>query len=87
MRRNTLGCPLLYRERRDYLTALHDALAGVELGDGAGRAYLAGELSVVSAMRVSLLDRGFDATRIAPKSYWRAGVANASHGEPPKDGT
>ena len=64
---------------------LVDALAGVELGDGAGRAYLAGELSVVSAMRASLLDRGLDATRIAPKSYWRAGVANASHGEPGRD--
>jgi NADPH-dependent ferric siderophore reductase len=64
---------------------LVDALAGVELGDGAGRAYLAAELSVVSAMRASLLDRGLDATRIAPKSYWRAGVANASHGEPGRD--
>ncbi len=64
---------------------LVDALAGVELGEGDGRAYLAGELRVVNAMRASLLDRGLDASRIAPKSYWRAGVANASHGEPARD--
>ncbi len=50
------------------------ALAGVELGDGEGHAYLAGELRVVTAIRVSLLDRGLDASRIAAKSYWRAGV-------------
>jgi NADPH-dependent ferric siderophore reductase len=64
---------------------LVEALAGVGLRDGEGRAYLAGELRVVNAMRASLLDRGLGASRIAAKSYWRAGVANASHGEPGRD--
>jgi hypothetical protein len=33
-------------------------------------------------MGASLIDRGLDAARIAPKPYWRAGAANADPGEP-----
>ena len=82
--------PGLHYVHRDGASAadaelLVDALARVDLGDGEGRAYLAGELRVVSAMRASLLGRGLDAARIAPKPYWRAGVANANHGEPGRD--
>ncbi len=47
-----------------------------------GHAYLAGELGVVAAMRQALLARGMEADQISAKPYWRAGRANAAHGEP-----
>jgi NADPH-dependent ferric siderophore reductase len=64
---------------------LIDALSGIDVPDGPGRAYLGGELKVVAAMRKTRLGRGLDAARIAPKPYWRAGVSNAPHGEPTRD--
>jgi NADPH-dependent ferric siderophore reductase len=60
------------------------AVAAVALPSGRGHAYLTGELDVVAAMRQALIARGLDADQISPKSYWRRGVANAAHGEPPK---
>jgi NADPH-dependent ferric siderophore reductase len=47
-----------------------------------GHAYLAGELRVVADMRATLIGRGFAPEQISAKPYWRAGVANAAHGEP-----
>jgi len=47
-----------------------------------GHAYLAGELGVVCELRRILLGRGLSADQISAKPYWRAGMANASHGEP-----
>ena len=61
------------------------ALEAIALPEGRGRAYLAGELRVVNAMRHVLLDKGLDAESISPKPYWRKGVANQDHGEPQRD--
>jgi NADPH-dependent ferric siderophore reductase len=58
------------------------ALNGLELPSGLGHAYLAGELRVVAEMRRTLLEGGLTAAQISAKPYWRAGVANAAHGEP-----
>jgi NADPH-dependent ferric siderophore reductase len=58
------------------------ALNDLELPAGQGHAYLAGELRVVADMRRTLLERGLTAAQISAKPYWRAGVANAAHGEP-----
>jgi NADPH-dependent ferric siderophore reductase len=58
------------------------ALQAVGLPEGSGHAYLAGELGVVAQMRNTLLERGLAAEQISAKPYWRAGRANAAHGEP-----
>jgi NADPH-dependent ferric siderophore reductase len=58
------------------------ALNALELPAGRGHAYLAGELRVVAEMRRTLLQRGLTTAQISAKPYWRAGVANATHGEP-----
>jgi NADPH-dependent ferric siderophore reductase len=58
------------------------AVDAVALPSGAGHAYLAGEMSVVAALRTALLARGMEADQISAKPYWRAGRANAAHGEP-----
>jgi NADPH-dependent ferric siderophore reductase len=58
------------------------ALDLVDLPEGHGHAYLAGELGVVAQMRAALLARGLSAEQISAKPYWRAGRANAAHGEP-----
>jgi NADPH-dependent ferric siderophore reductase len=58
------------------------ALDGLDLPAGQGHAYLAGELRVVADMRRTLLERGLTTAQISAKPYWRAGVANAAHGEP-----
>ena len=60
------------------------ALATVELPPGPGHAYLFGEFHVVRALRALLADRGLDEAAISHKAYWRAGRANADHGEPDK---
>jgi NADPH-dependent ferric siderophore reductase len=61
---------------------LVSALEALALPAGRGHAYLAGELAVVSALRSTLLARGLAAEQISAKPYWRAGRANAAHGEP-----
>ncbi len=66
-------------------TALLTALQGMELPVGQGHAYVAGEMGVVAKIRRHLLDRGLAAAQISSKPYWRAGVANASHGEPARE--
>lgn len=63
------------------------ALEGLALPPGLGHAYLAGELGVVAAMRATLLGRGLAPAQISAKPYWRAGVANAAHGEPERPAT
>ena len=50
--------------------------------DGAGHAYVAGEMSVVRAVTSALAARGLDRSSIDAKAYWRLGGANAPHGEP-----
>ena len=49
---------------------------------GRGHVYVGGEARVVGALRQSLLARGLDGDRLSAKAYWRAGAANADHGEP-----
>lgn len=60
--------------------------AEVELGPGAGHAYVFGEASVVLRVREILAERGLSQDQISPKAYWGMGRANAGHGEPGRDG-
>jgi NADPH-dependent ferric siderophore reductase len=66
--------------------ALVEAAAAVKLPPGRGHAYLAGEATVVLRLRETLAARGLAPEQVSPKAYWGRGRANASHGEPPKDG-
>ena len=61
------------------------ALDHLTLPDGRGHAYLSAELVVVRAVGEWLSGRGFAAEDVSPKAYWRAGRANAAHGEPLRD--
>lgn len=63
---------------------LLSALATLELPAGTGHAYLFGEFHVVRALRAALADRGLGPEAVSHKAYWRAGRANADHGEPDK---
>jgi NADPH-dependent ferric siderophore reductase len=58
----------------------------VELPPGRGHAYLFGEAKVVLRLREILEARGLDQDQMSPKAYWGRGRANASHGEPARDG-
>jgi NADPH-dependent ferric siderophore reductase len=58
----------------------------VALPDGPGHAYVFGEAAVVAAVRDVLAARGLAPEQISAKAYWGKGRANASHGEPLKDG-
>ena len=62
------------------------AVTGVRLPDGPGHAYLFGEAKVVLALREVLANRGMRPEQVSPKAYWGRGKANASHGEPARDG-
>ena len=66
--------------------ALAGAAAAAALPPGRGHAYLAGEATVVLRLREALAARGLAPEQISPKAYWGRGRANASHGEPAKDG-
>jgi NADPH-dependent ferric siderophore reductase len=58
------------------------ALADATLPAGRGHAYLAGEVALVTALKSTLLSRGWSADDISAKAYWNRGRANAGHGEP-----
>lgn len=58
------------------------ALAGAALPPGRGHAYLAGEVALVTALKATLLSRGWSPEDISAKAYWNRGRANAGHGEP-----
>jgi NADPH-dependent ferric siderophore reductase len=77
----------LHRAGADPASAGHlvAALETIDLPAGHGHAYLAGELGVVAAMRAALLGRGLTPDQISAKPYWRAGRANAAHGEPERE--
>jgi NADPH-dependent ferric siderophore reductase len=66
--------------------ALAAEAAEVELPPGRGHAYLFGEAKVVSRLRDILTERGLSQDQMSPKAYWGRGRANASHGEPARDG-
>ena len=61
---------------------LSATLAGAALPPGRGHAYLAGEVALVTALKATLLSRGWAAEDIFAKAYWNRGRANAGHGEP-----
>ncbi|HEV3290892.1 MAG TPA: siderophore-interacting protein [Streptosporangiaceae bacterium] len=62
------------------------AVTAATLPPGRGHAYLAGEASVVLALREALAARGLAPEQMSPKAYWGRGRANAANGEPAKDG-
>jgi len=64
------------------VAGLTAALAGATLLSGRGHAYLAGEVALVTALKSTLLSRGWSADDISAKAYWNRGRANAGHGEP-----
>jgi NADPH-dependent ferric siderophore reductase len=66
--------------------ALVAAAAAVPLPSGRPHAYVIGEARVVSALREALQARGLEPGQVSPKAYWGRGKANASHGEPARDG-
>ena len=65
--------------------ALMHGLAAFAFPQDEGHAYLFGEFSTNKAIRTALLDRGLTDEQISVKAFWRAGSANADHGEPKKD--
>lgn len=60
------------------------ALAAHHLPAGDGHAYVFGELTRGQAVAAALRDRGLSSDQISLKAFWRSGVGNADHGEPPK---
>lgn len=66
--------------------ALVSAASAVVIPAGRPHAYLLGEARVVLALREVLQSRGLEPGQISPKAYWGLGRANASHGEPARDG-
>jgi NADPH-dependent ferric siderophore reductase len=66
--------------------ALVAAVQGVDIPAGRPHAYLIGEARVVLALREALAARGLSAGQMSPKAYWGRGKANASHGEPAREG-
>ncbi len=65
-------------------TGLLEALGALELPGGAGHAYLFGEFGVIRSLGAALAERGMAREAVSSKAYWRAGRANADHGEPVK---
>jgi NADPH-dependent ferric siderophore reductase len=61
------------------------ALDHLTLPTGRGHAYLSAEFAVVRAVADWLAAHGFAPDDVASKAYWRAGRANAPHGEPLRD--
>jgi NADPH-dependent ferric siderophore reductase len=61
---------------------LNATLASAKFPAGRGHAYLAGEVALVTALKATLLARGWAADDISAKAYWNRGRANAGHGEP-----
>jgi NADPH-dependent ferric siderophore reductase len=66
--------------------ALVAAVQAVDIPAGRPHAYLIGEARVVLALREALAARGLSAGQMSPKAYWGRGKANASHGEPAREG-
>jgi len=66
----------------DGVAGLTAALAVAALPSGRGHAYLAGEVALVTALKATLVSRGWATDDISAKAYWNRGRANAGHGEP-----
>ena len=78
---------LLERDGReaDDPSGLLTGLKAIEFPEDDGHVYIGGELTVVAELRSALRSRGIGKEAISAKSYYRAGVSNAAHGEPKKD--
>lgn len=63
---------------------LRATLADALRVQGAGHAYLAGEVNLVNDLKRLLLSTGWSSDQISPKAYWNQGQANAGNGEPEK---
>ncbi|MBV9577237.1 MAG: siderophore-interacting protein [Chloroflexi bacterium] len=63
-------------------TMLVDAMTTLELPEGRGHVYIAGEVQIVSAVLRVALARGLSADQVSPKAYWGRGKANENNGEP-----
>jgi NADPH-dependent ferric siderophore reductase len=63
-------------------SAIIGALSSAPLPKGRGHAYLAGEVSLVLALKAVLLGRRWNADQISAKAYWNRGRPNADRGEP-----
>jgi NADPH-dependent ferric siderophore reductase len=63
-------------------TMLADSVAGLELPEGRGHVYIAGEVQIVNAVARACLARGLEANQLSPKAYWGRGKSNELNGEP-----
>jgi NADPH-dependent ferric siderophore reductase len=63
-------------------TMLVDAVESLELPDGRGHVYIAGEVQIVNAVVRACLARGLEAEQLSPKAYWGRGKSNELNGEP-----
>ncbi len=84
---NRIGVRFLEREGVSVAqaSALLVALDSIDIPPESRHAYVAGEHHVVGEIRTALVTRGFTADEVSAKPYWRAGRANADHGEPDSD--
>jgi NADPH-dependent ferric siderophore reductase len=71
-----------YESGADAPDGLVSAVSVAGVVPDAAHAYLAGEVVLVSALRATLLARGWAADQISAKAYWNRGRANADRGEP-----
>jgi NADPH-dependent ferric siderophore reductase len=83
-----LGVTGIFVDRQDRAkndpAGLLSGLAAFAFPPDEGHAYLFGEFHVMKDVRVALLDRGLDESKISLKAFWRTGRDNADHGEPDK---
>ncbi len=69
--------------RREDGVGFLPVLRGLELPEGRGFAWLAGEATEVRAVKeYLLLERGFDRSRMRASGHWKRGVVNHDHHEP-----
>ena len=80
------GPGFLHREGIDAgrSKVLLDALSSFDPPAGVGAVYVGGEHALTGEIRRVLVARGIPIDTIATKSYWRLGIANGDHGEPPR---
>ncbi|MBV9894951.1 MAG: siderophore-interacting protein [Chloroflexi bacterium] len=63
-------------------TMLADTVDSLELPDGRGHVYIAGEVQIVNAVLRACIARGLEPAQLSPKAYWGRGKSNELNGEP-----
>src|SRR5438270_686832 len=63
-------------------TILVDAMTTLELPDGRGHVYIAGEVQVANAVLRAAMARGLTVDQVSAKAYWGRGKPNENNGEP-----